>query len=157
MPIKPNDKKKLEEDIYETGIIRNSHDNNKYVINYVNQKYILLKLVKDFNEKMNSSITELKMPNLEKYLSSRFAFSSNQADNMCKYCEKFIPKSMSQHYRYCIAKRDFDIKNGIHTTEQPLFEPSINESTIENVEIIIPELPLENTIVREKSSRKSKK
>ena len=132
-------------------------DINKEFINYVNQKYILLKLVKDFNEKMNSSITELKMPNLEKYLSSRFAFSTNQADNMCKYCEKFVPKSMSQHYRYCSAKRDFDIKNGIHTIDQPLLEHSMDESIIENVKIIIPDLPLENTVVREKSTRKSKK
>jgi len=53
------------------------------------------------------------MPNLEKYLSSRFAFSTNQSENLCKYCEKFVPKSLLQHYRYCISKKEFDIKNGI--------------------------------------------
>lgn len=138
-------------------------DINKEFISYVNQKYVLLKLVKDFNEKMNFSINELKMPNLEKYLSSRFAFSSNQADNTCKYCEKFIPKSMSQHYRYCSAKRDFDIKNGVQINEPFLLESSNIDSIID-----IPSLPSENeipsieissinTIVREKSSRKSKK
>lgn len=98
-------------------------DINKEFINYANQKYVLLKLVKDFNEKINFSINELKMPNLEKYLSSRFAFSTNQTDNMCKYCEKFIPKSMSQHYRYCSAKRDFDVKNGICDDNSPLEQP----------------------------------
>jgi hypothetical protein len=46
---------------------------NKEFIQYTNQKYTLLKLVRDFNEKMNASLQELKMPNLEKYLSSRFA------------------------------------------------------------------------------------
>ena len=122
-------------------------DINKEFINYVNQKYILLKLVKDFNEKMNSSINELKMPNLEKYLSSRFAFSTNQADNMCKYCEKFIPKSMSQHYRYCSAKRDLDIKNGIHT-DLLLLE----SSEPINVELTV---PLETS--KERPSRKTKK
>jgi hypothetical protein len=95
-------------------------DINKEFINYVNQKYILLKLVKDFNEKINYSINELKMPNLEKYLSSRFAFSSNQTENLCKYCEKFIPKSLLQHYRYCSAKKDYDIKNGILINEDDI-------------------------------------
>lgn len=140
-------------------------DINKEFINYVNQKYILLKLVKDFNEKMNSSINELKMPNLEKYLSSRFAFSSNQADNMCKYCEKFIPKSMSQHYRYCTAKRDFDIKNGINNSETFLLDVSSSEPVINNVEINIPS-SLEETILstlesttsnKERSTRRTKK
>lgn len=106
-------------------------DINKEFINYVNQKNILLKLVKDFNEKMNSSINELKMPNLEKYLSSRFAFSSNQTENMCKYCEKFIPKSMSQHYRYCSSKRDFEITNGIQNDIDTLdsIEPKLAQET----------------------------
>lgn len=125
-------------------------DINKEFISYVNQKYILLKLVKDFNEKMNSSINELKMPNLEKYLSSRFAFSSNQAENMCKYCEKFIPKSMSQHYRYCSAKRDFDIKNGIHTDQLLL------ESSIEPINIELTVTALEPILSKEKP-RKTKK
>ena len=82
---------------------------NKEFINYVNQKQNMIKLVKDFGEKMNYSINDLKMPSLEKYLSSRFAFSSNQSENLCKYCEKFIPKSLSQHYRYCTAKKDIII------------------------------------------------
>lgn len=138
-------------------------DINKEFINYVNQKYILLKLVKDFNEKINSSISELKMPNLEKYLSSRFAFSSNQTDNMCKYCEKFVPKSLSQHYRYCFAKKDFDIKNGIINNDQILLETP-NDNINIPVEITIPNtIPdftcgeLQNTTIKEKSSKKTKK
>lgn len=123
-------------------------DINKEFVSYVNQKYVLLKLVKDFNEKMNLSINELKMPNLEKYLSSRFAFSTNQADNMCKYCEKFIPKSMSQHYRYCSAKKDFDFKNGIVSSDA--------ENVIEHVELPVPPL-IQETSNKEKTSRRSKK
>lgn len=83
---------------------------NKEFINYVNQKSNMTKLLKDFSEKMNLSIIDLKLPTLEKYLSSRFAFSSIQTDNMCKYCEKHVPKSLSQHYRYCSSKKDFDNK-----------------------------------------------
>ena len=83
---------------------------NKEFINYVNQKSNMTKLLKDFSEKMNLSIIDLKLPSLEKYLSSRFAFSSIQTDNMCKYCEKHVPKSLSQHYRYCSSKKDFENK-----------------------------------------------
>ena len=48
------------------------------------------------------------MPNLEQFLSKHYATSSNQGENVCKYCEKFVPKSLSQHYRYCSDKKSFD-------------------------------------------------
>lgn len=86
-------------------------DINKEFNNYTSQKHSLLKLLKDFNEKMNLSINELKMPCLEQFLSKHYATSSNQGNNICKYCEKFIPKSLSQHYRYCAEKKAFDSKN----------------------------------------------
>jgi len=86
---------------------------NKEFNNYTTQKHSLLKLVKDFNEKMNASINDLKMPSLEQFLSKHYATSSNQGNNICKYCEKFIPKSLSQHYRYCADKKLFDKKNNV--------------------------------------------
>jgi len=89
---------------------------NKEFNHYTSQKHSLLKLVKDFNDKMNTSINELKMPSLEQFLSKHYATSSNQGNNICKYCEKFIPKSLSQHYRYCNEKKLFDQKqqNNLH-------------------------------------------
>jgi len=96
---------KQEGSIIDTDVLE---EINKEFVNFVNQKYILVKLLKDYNEKMNSAINDVKMPNLEKFLSTRFAFSSNQTDNLCKYCEKFIPKSLLQHYRYCSAKKDYE-------------------------------------------------
>jgi hypothetical protein len=72
------------------------------------------KLLKDFTDKMNASITELKMPGLEQYLSNHFATSTNQGDKICKYCDKFIPKSLLQHYRYCSSKKNFDDKSNNH-------------------------------------------
>lgn len=81
--------------------------------NYISQKHSLLKLVKDFNDKINASINELKIPSLEQFLSKHYATSSNQGNNICKYCEKFVPKSLSQHYRYCSDKKLFDQKNTI--------------------------------------------
>jgi hypothetical protein len=79
---------------------------------------------------------------------------------MCKYCEKFVPKSMSQHYRYCTAKRDFDIKNGIQNNDLNLLESSITEPFIDNDFSIPPIqetslLPLENT--KKERSKKTKK
>jgi hypothetical protein len=64
---------------------------------------------------MSSSINELKLPALEKYLSPKFATSSVQNNNVCKYCEKAVNKSILQHYRYCQAKKEFDEKE-ISTT-----------------------------------------
>jgi len=81
---------------------------NKEFNNYTSQKHSMLKLVKDFTDKMNLSITELKMPNLEQFLSKHYATSANQGENICKYCEKFVPKSLSQHYRYCVDKKTFE-------------------------------------------------
>lgn len=77
---------------------------------YIQQKSSLLKMVKDFNDKINMSINDLKIPSLEQFLSKHYATSSNQGNNICKYCEKFIPKSLSQHYRYCVEKKAFDKK-----------------------------------------------
>ena len=81
---------------------------NKEFNSYILQKHALLKLIRDFNEKMNLSVNELKMPCIEKFLSSNFATSSVQGDKICKYCEKYIPKSMSSHHRYCSSKKDPD-------------------------------------------------
>ena len=81
---------------------------NREYLNYVVQKGNLLKLLKDYNEKMNIVINELRFPTLEKYLSTKFATSSVQSENICKYCEVHVPKSMSQHYRYCKAKKLFE-------------------------------------------------
>ena len=81
---------------------------NREYLNYVVQKGNILKLLKDYNEKMNIVINELRFPTLEKYLSTKFATSSVQSENICKYCEVHVPKSMSQHYRYCKAKKLFE-------------------------------------------------
>lgn len=79
--------------------------------NFMTQKTTMSKLLKDFTDKMNTTISELKMPGLEKYLSNHFATSTNQGDKICKYCDKFIPKSLLQHYRYCPSKKDIDYKS----------------------------------------------
>ena len=81
---------------------------NREFLNYVLQKGNLLKVLKDYNEKMGAIINELRFPSLERFLSTKFATSSVQSENICKYCEVHVPKSLSQHYRYCKAKKVFD-------------------------------------------------
>jgi hypothetical protein len=73
---------------------------------------------------------------------------------MCKYCEKFIPKSMSQHYRYCTAKKDFDITNGI---DPNLVETSHAETIIDNIQLTIPQTLETTPAVKERPSRRTKK
>jgi len=89
---------------------------NKEFNSYILQKHTMLKLIRDFNEKMNLSVNDLKMPCIEKFLSNNFATSSTQGDKICKYCEKYIPKSMSSHHRYCSSKKDQET-NSITTTD----------------------------------------
>jgi len=68
----------------------------------------MTKILKDFNDKMMSSINNLNAPNLEKLLSKYYATSAKQKPNICQYCEKTIPKSLSHHLRYCNAKKAFE-------------------------------------------------
>jgi hypothetical protein len=105
---------------------------NKEFNNYVSQKHSMLKLVKDFTEKINSSITELKMPNLEQFLSKHYATSSNQGENICKYCEKYIPKSLSQHYRYCSEKKEFEDKLSLKQKQSSITDIEFNIPTNKN-------------------------
>lgn len=75
---------------------------------YMAQRGGMMKLVRDFSDKMTGSLNELKIPSIEKILSGRFATSDAQTSSTCKYCDKFILRSMSQHYRHCSAKRAAD-------------------------------------------------
>ena len=98
---------------------------NKEYVEYINQKNVMVKLLKDFGEKMISSINELKMPSLEKYLSSRFAFSTIQNGNICKYCELHFPRSVAQHQRHCSAKKTYELA---HPNENSSDDGSLFES-----------------------------
>jgi hypothetical protein len=117
----------------------------------------MAKLLKDFGDKMIYSINELKMPNLDKYLSSRFAFSTNQNENICKYCEKHIPKSLSQHYRYCQSKKDKDKESVVSSVQL-----EVSPVEIEQVDIILPtiipeSIPATAAPITTTKSSKSKK
>jgi hypothetical protein len=93
---------------------------NKEVVIYISQRNSMNKLLKDFSDKMNQSINDLKIPSLEKFLSNKFAKSTIQSENICKYCETHIPKSVKQHMRHCLAKKAYDL-------QQPGSEDNDNE------------------------------
>ena len=73
--------------------------------NFTTSKLALTKLAKDFNKKFLKQVEEIKMPTLEDYLSTKYAFSSNKF--VCEYCS-FVGKnqqSKSAHLRGCFAKK----------------------------------------------------
>jgi len=87
--------------------------NDEY-IQFKNQKLSILKVVKEFSDKMVSTINELKLPQLENYLLPVISLgttsvspppvNTTELSNVCKYCGKQIPKSVSQHLRHCKSK-----------------------------------------------------
>ncbi len=90
---------------------------NKEVVIYISQRNSMNKLLKDFSDKMNQSINDLKIPTLEKFLSNKFAKSTIQSENICRYCETHIPKSVKQHMRHCLAKKAYDLQHGCSDTD----------------------------------------
>ena len=74
---------------------------NREFAAFAQQKHSLMRLLRDSADKLMSAAQELAMPSLEKYLHSNYAFAGAKSENMCQYCEKFVPKSMAHHLRYC--------------------------------------------------------
>jgi len=104
-----NFKYKLDEIIINNG---NSYTIDKEVLDeinkeyqyFVSQKLLQIKTVKDFGQKMIKQIEENDFPSLEKFLSTRYAFSSSKY--VCEFCD-FVGKNqsaMSAHKRGCKSK-----------------------------------------------------
>ncbi len=71
---------------------------------YVVQKHNMLKMVREFNLQMTETISNLKLPELETYLSSKFATTDKVADSKCPYCGTGINSSFKGHLRFCKNK-----------------------------------------------------
>lgn len=111
----------LKEKLDEYEDYNNDQDNiSKEMLEYINVEYqnfvssksSLVKLAKEFNQKLIKQIEDLKMPSLENYLSSKYSFSSNKF--ICEFCS-FVGKnqqSKSAHIRGCTErKRAESLKN----------------------------------------------
>ncbi len=94
----------------------NNHENiiSQEELEIINQEYIrfishkdnLIQLTRDYQKKLSAQINELELPNIEKYLNSKFANIKN-SDFLCNICGKFrgtSAKSLAAHQRSCKIK-----------------------------------------------------
>jgi len=80
--------------------------------NFMMSKTSLIKITKEFNKKLLKQIDEIKLPVLDDYLSSKYAFSSNKF--VCEYCN-FVGKnqqSKSAHLRGCGERKRIMAEKG---------------------------------------------
>ena len=101
---------------------------NREYQNHAIQKLNMIKLLKDCNQKLLKQMNEIKIPSLDDYLSSRYAFSTSKYT--CEYCE-FVGKnqgSMSAHYRGCMIRKNM--------TNEDTEENTINQISIDSPVVI---------------------
>jgi hypothetical protein len=73
---------------------------------YISQKENMIVLLRDFQKKMVTQIEDIKFPELDKYLSQKYAYVKN-ACFVCDLCNSFNAsnkQSLSAHKRGCIKK-----------------------------------------------------
>jgi len=70
---------------------------------FISQKETLIISVKEFNKKMTSQIEDLRLPSLDKYLDSKYAYVKSRSF-ICDICNDFVgsnKQSLSAHKRGC--------------------------------------------------------
>ena len=90
---------------------------------------------------MIKQMNEIKIPSLDDYLSSRYAFSTSKYT--CEYCG-FVGKnqgSMSAHYRGCIVRKSMmneeeEDTEETNTVQTPLELPVVIETPIEKTKVV---------------------
>lgn len=88
----------------------------KDILETINKEYIvisakrtsLMRIVKDFTEKITNEINEIKMPCLDNYIKDKFASSMNKNKQTCPLCGVVVKKSLPHHYRHCQVKNKKD-------------------------------------------------
>ena len=118
---------------------------------FVSQKLQMIELIKSMNKQLLDKMEEIQLPKLKK-LFINIGNIENDNEFKCTFCNTWSGKnkaSLAAHVRNC----KLNPKNNESS--------NVEEPIIENINLTIPtliqDLTLENTIVREKSSRKSKK
>jgi hypothetical protein len=72
----------------------------------ISQKETMMTILKDFNKKMSSQIEDIKFPELDKYLSQKYAYVKTRCFT-CDICNNFTAgskQSLSAHKRGCSKK-----------------------------------------------------
>jgi hypothetical protein len=74
---------------------------------YISQKEAVVTLLKDFTKKMTAQIEDIKFPELDKYLSQKYAYvkSSFFTCDLCNNFNASSKQSLSAHKRGCIKKQ----------------------------------------------------
>jgi hypothetical protein len=84
---------------------------NKEYQNFINNKMIHIKTIKDFQQKLISQVDDIKLPGLEHFLSKLYASSASK-ENICDYCG-YVAKNvraLTAHHRGCAQKKQHDIE-----------------------------------------------
>tara|TARA_B110000967_G_scaffold184697_1_gene204355 strand:- start:14057 stop:15493 length:1437 start_codon:yes stop_codon:yes gene_type:complete len=85
-------------------------DINEEYQNFINQRELLITVLKDFQKKMTTQIESLKLPALDKYLEPKYA-NVRQKGIMCNICNVFSAsskQSLSAHQRGCKKKNSIE-------------------------------------------------
>jgi hypothetical protein len=102
-------KTRLEEmgDMSEYNIGKELLENiNKEYIIISNKRLSLIRIIKDFTDKIMVEINDIKMPCLDNYIKDKFASSMNQnKEENCPFCGIKVKKCLSKHYRHCSVKK----------------------------------------------------
>jgi hypothetical protein len=84
---------------------------NKEYQNFINNKMIHIKTIKDFQQKLVSQVDDIKLPGLEHFLSKLYASSASK-ENICDYCG-YVAKNvraLTAHHRGCAQKKQHDLE-----------------------------------------------
>jgi len=85
-------------------------DINKEYQNFINNKLLHIKTIKDFQQKLIAQVEDIKVPALEHFLSKLYASSSSK-ENTCDYCS-YVAKNvraLTAHHRGCAQKKQHEI------------------------------------------------
>ena len=87
---------------------------NKEYQSFVQQKLNQIKTIKEYSSKMLMQIDEMKMPQIEQWLSKYFSHSFSK-EHLCKYCgfESKSAGGLTSHLRSCVAKKKIDEESSV--------------------------------------------
>jgi len=96
-------------------------DINAEYQNFLSQKETMVMTLRDFQKKMNTQIDAIKLPSLDKYLITKYAYVQNRNFG-CDICKNFTgssKQSLSAHQRGCRRKQQSENTsvNNIHVQE----------------------------------------
>jgi hypothetical protein len=102
-------------------------DINEEYQNFLTQKETMIMTLRDFQKKMTTQIDAIKLPSLDKYLVTKYAYVQNRSFG-CNICKNFTgssKQSLSAHQRGCRKKFLPIVENTV--------ENEVQETTTESV------------------------